>query len=76
MEIYVYLDARNIVEEPLFMGVLNAEKIRGKEIFSFQADEGWIKNRRLQFLDADLMLYEGSQCSPTVTTTYAIMDLS
>lgn len=64
MEIYVYLDARNLVEEPLFMGVLNAEKIRGKEIFSFQADEGWIKKGKLQFLDADLMQYEGSQYAP------------
>ena len=64
MEIYVYLDARNMVEEPLFMGVLNAEKIRGKEVFSFKADEGWIKNGKLQFLDADLMQYEGSQYAP------------
>lgn len=53
-----------MIDEPLFMGILNAEKIRGKEIFSFQADEGWIKNGKVQFLDADLMQYEGCQYAP------------
>ena len=64
MEIYVYMDARNLVDASLFLGVLNAEKIKGKEIFSFQADEGCIKKGKLQFLDADLMQYEGSLYAP------------
>jgi hypothetical protein len=32
MDIYVYIDALNLTDEPLFMGVLSSENVQGKEI--------------------------------------------
>ena len=61
MDIYVFIDACNLVHEPLLLGVLNVERMRGKEIFSFQADKSWIDNKSMKYLDADLMPYDGRQ---------------
>lgn len=61
MDIYVYIDAYNLVEEPLLMGVLSATQVRGKEVFSFKADEGWLSHTCLAYLDADLQPYKGNQ---------------
>lgn len=61
MDIYVYIDAYNLVEEPLLMGVLRATQVRGKEVFSFKADEGWLSHTSLAYLDADLQPYKGNQ---------------
>lgn len=44
MDIYVYIDAFNLMDTPLQMGVLHVENIRGKEIFSFHANKQWIEN--------------------------------
>ncbi len=60
MDIYVYIDACNLVESPLFMGVLSAKQIRGKEVFSFKADEEWLSYASLAYLDADLQPYHGN----------------
>lgn len=64
MEIYVYIDACNLVEKPLLTGVLSATQIRGKEVFSFKADEGWLAIPSLTHLDADLQPYTGNQYAP------------
>ncbi len=61
MDIYVYIDAYNLVKEPLLMGVLSATQARGKEVFSFKADANWLANNNLVYLDADLQPYQGSQ---------------
>jgi len=47
--------------EPVLMGVLKAEAVRGKEIFSFCYSENWLKSRYSQILDPELQLYSGSQ---------------
>jgi len=45
--------------EPALMGILHAELLRGKEIFSFEYDSDWLKSEQAQQLDPDLQLYSG-----------------
>ena len=59
-EIYVYAHWQPI-SEPILMGMLGAERLRGKEIFSFEYDEGWLKSKHAQVLDPDLQLFGGKQ---------------
>lgn len=47
-------------EQPTHMGTLYATHARGKEIFSFDYDEAWLKSSA-QHLDPDLQLYSGQQ---------------
>jgi serine/threonine-protein kinase HipA len=56
--IWVYADWEGI-DSPELMGILQAEVLRGKEIFSFEYDPAWLKNPRSQVLDPDLQLYGG-----------------
>ena len=58
--IWVYADWEGM-ESPELMGILQAELLRGKEIFSFEYDFAWLKNPRSQVLDPDLQLYGGKQ---------------
>ncbi len=46
-----------------FMGTLQAEQVRGKEIFSFSYDTGWLEKGPALILDPDLGLYSGPQYS-------------
>ncbi len=41
------------------MGVLYAENLRGKEVFSFEYDKNWLKYGPSQLLDPNLQLYSG-----------------
>jgi serine/threonine-protein kinase HipA len=59
-EIYVYADWQEL-NEPLFMGVLHAELLRGKEVFSFEYEKTWLQSEHAQSLDPDLQLYSGIQ---------------
>ena len=43
------------------MGVLNAELLRGKEIFSFEYEKAWLQSGKAQLLDPDLQLFSGIQ---------------
>lgn len=43
------------------MGVLRASEARGKEVFAFEYDHGWLKGESFRDLDPDLQLYEGPQ---------------
>jgi serine/threonine-protein kinase HipA len=58
--IYVYADWHGL-NGPLFMGVLQAELLRGKEIFSFEYEKTWLQSGHVQLLDPDLQLYSGIQ---------------
>jgi serine/threonine-protein kinase HipA len=58
-EIFVYADWTEVA--PQLMGVLNAELLRGKEIFSFEYNKEWLKSKQAQILDSDLQLYSGKQ---------------
>lgn len=64
MDIYVYIDAVGITESPQLMGVLRAESIRGKEVFSFHYDKAMLRNRAISYLDPDIQPYEGEQYAP------------
>ena len=48
-------------EEPVFMGVLYSEVIRGKEVFSYENDKNWINNISFRSLDPDLSEFSGKQ---------------
>lgn len=47
------------MEHPFFMGVLHSNRLKGKEVFSFEYDDDWLQNGPAQLLDPDLQLYSG-----------------
>lgn len=58
--VYVYADWHGL-NGPVYMGILHAELLRGKEIFSFEYDNAWLQSSHAQLLDPDLQLYQGIQ---------------
>jgi len=58
--IYVYADWISL-GQPTLMGLLHSTLLRGKEIFSFEYDEAWLKSRSAQTLDPDLGFFSGIQ---------------
>lgn len=59
-EILVFADWLDI-KEPLLMGALYSELVRGMEIFSFQYTDEWLNSKYAQIIDPDLQLYKGAQ---------------
>jgi serine/threonine-protein kinase HipA len=57
-EIYVYADWQEI-NGPKLLGILHSEKLRGKEIFSFEYNDEWLESNFSQLLDPNLQLYKG-----------------
>lgn len=69
--IYVYENFSN--SEPVFLGTLYIEHLRGKESYSFEYDENWIKNSKYAFsLDPDLELYAIRQYPKSDKDTFGI----
>lgn len=58
--IYVYADWVGL-GQPTLMGLLHSTFVRGKEIFSFEYDDAWLKSRNSQTLDPDLGFFSGIQ---------------
>ena len=58
--VFVYADWESL-KGPILMGTLSATHLRGKEIFSFEYNNDWLKSEYLQLLDPDLQLYSGLQ---------------
>ena len=58
--IYVYADWVS-PDKPVLMGLLYAELLRGKEIFSFEYSPEWLKGNFEHKLDPDLEYYNGIQ---------------
>lgn len=58
--VYVYADWDGL-NGSVLMGILYAELLRGKEIFSFEYDNDWLQSDHAQLLDPDLQLYSGMQ---------------
>lgn len=50
---------------PTLMGTLFATPSRGREIFSFDYDAGWLRGPHAQTLDPKLLLFGGAQYAPT-----------
>ena len=62
--IWVYADWE-AMEVPQFMGMLTAQRVRGKEIFSFEYHGAWLSsNRAILYIDPNLGLYKGKQYLP------------
>lgn len=59
-DIYVYVDWVGM-NEPLLMGILHSDVIRGKEIFSFDTDRKWLEDGQFRMLDPDLGQFTGAQ---------------
>lgn len=53
--IWVYADWSGL-ESPQLMGILQAELLRGREIFSFEYERDWLATSQAQILDPDLQL--------------------
>lgn len=60
-EILVYADWRGLKESPALLGILYATIVRGKEIFSFEYSDKWLKSNFAQVIDPDLQFYSGTQ---------------
>lgn len=58
-EIQVYAHWQGL-QEPLQMGMLSVSPVRGKESFSFEYADAWLKSGFSQMLDPDLQLYTGA----------------
>lgn len=58
--IYVYADWKGI-NDPTLIGVLAAESLRGKEIFSFEYADEWLKSSQPFSLDPNLQFFSGKQ---------------
>ena len=69
--IYVYADWVNLRKSDL-MGLLHSTLLRGKEIFSFEYTETWLKSRSAQTLDPDLGFFSGIQYLNDDTPNFGI----
>ena len=70
-EIYIYFDDASTAE-PLMVGLLTAQQVRGHEVFSFEFAEDWLKNSRCRLLDPDLQLFSGRQYLPANKTNFGL----
>lgn len=59
-DIFIYADWQE-VQGPLLMGVLHADHLKGREVYSFEYEKEWLKSGRAQLLDPDLQLFSGVQ---------------
>ena len=59
-EIEVWADWREL-GSPILMGHLRSSLTRGKEVFSFSYDQGWLTDGHTRQLDPDLRLFGGPQ---------------
>ncbi len=47
------------MEHPSLMGLLYSERLKGKEVFSFEYNDAWLQSEPAQLLDPSLQLYRG-----------------
>ncbi|MFA7231231.1 MAG: HipA domain-containing protein [Victivallaceae bacterium] len=69
--IYVYANWSDL-ETTVIMGYLNAQSIRGKEIFSFEFAPDWLNLRSARMLDPDLQFYSGRQYADSGKSNFGI----
>jgi serine/threonine-protein kinase HipA len=60
MDIFIYADWAGMPEVQL-MGRLEVTRTKGRSVFSFTYDRGWLQGSYGQMLDPDLRLYSGPQ---------------
>jgi len=72
LKIWVYADWQ-FLEETQLIGFLTAQRVRGKEIFSFEYAEDWINRQNpILFLDPHLGFYKGKQYLPEEKNNFGI----
>ncbi len=69
--IYVYADWTGI-KEPLLMGQLKVDIVRGSEVFSFEYDPEWLNHNKALYLDPELGWYRGSQYLSTYKENFGV----
>ncbi len=70
--LWVYADWAPM-EEPQLLGILQVQRVRGKEIFSFEYEAQWLnKNLPILYLDPNLGLYKGKQYPPEGNPNFGI----
>ena len=62
-KMFVYWSPLGDGNQPEFMGVLTAQNVRNKEVFSFEFDSEWLRSHQEIRLDPDLQHYAGLQYS-------------
>ena len=71
-KIWVYADW-NFMEEARIMGILTSQRVRGKEIFSFEYTETWLNNQNpILSLDPHLGFYRGKQYLPEEKNNFGV----
>ncbi len=70
-EIHVYMDWSES-DQPIFMGILHNEVIRGKEVFSYENDPEWLKHPYFRALDPDLSEFVGKQYLPAEKSNFGL----
>jgi len=61
------------MESPQLMGKLLAQRIRGKEVFSFEYHEAWLNSKQpIQNLDPNLGLFKGKQYLPDSESNFGM----
>lgn len=70
-KIFVYSDWSDNI--PQLLGTLYVNVVRGKELFSFEYDNYWLKtNSEYVALDPDLFMFDGRQYAPPEKTLFGI----
>lgn len=72
IKIWVYADWQSLGGVQL-MGILTPQRVRGKEVFSFEYNEKWIvTSGQALFLDPHLNMYKGKQFLPEEQQNFGI----
>ena len=69
--IYVYADFLNL-KDPLIMGILKVERLKGSEIFSFEYKKEWLQNQKAYLLDPDIGWFQGAQYLSDAKSNFGI----
>jgi len=69
--IFIYFDDAHTVE-PIMVGQLIAQQIRGHEVFSFEFTDRWLHDNRCHLLDPDLQLFTGRQYLPDTKSNFGL----
>ena len=70
-KIYIYFDDTHTAE-PVLMGLLTAQQVRGHEVFSFEFAEDWLRDSHCHLLDPDLQFFAGRQYLPEPKSNFGL----
>lgn len=70
-DVWVYADWEEFTE-PVLVGILSSDLIKGKESFRFVYDKSWLRSSFAQQIDPELHLYAGNQYSNSTNQNFRI----